>query len=331
MIIPVPRKKEINAMRIVAIVFIAVVLLIGCVHLNINRNLNALKRVEIGDDQAAVLDTMGPPDIRTEINARRLVMYYQTQAAKSTADPVTPDICTPIAFEDGRVVGVGDDLVQTWIREEQERVRRAEDAERKRREAQQAAEAKREAEAVRQQKIAALEKKVKPIPAHKAALNLELYRQLLALDPGNARYQKKVAFYEERLARQQKANKARAERTAKLKQRQAWDQARDDRNKSLRQYTGNGIAEMAVHDMGPGSLYVWVKNVSRQIITTHPDHFTLLDSHNKPTQCDVSSSLDSVLEPGSISHGKIEYSEAVIPSELVFRNRESGRITKSFQ
>ena len=87
---------------------------------------------------------------------------------------------------------------------------------------------------------------------------------------------------------------------------------------------------MAVHDMGPGSLYVWVKNVSRQIITTHPDHFTLLDNQNNPARCNVSSSLDSVLEPGSISHGKIEYSDAVIPSELVFRNRESGRISKSF-
>ena len=318
-------------MRIGAIVFIAVALLIGCVHLNVNRNLNALKRVEIGDDQATVLDTMGPPDIRTEINDRRFVIYYQTQAGKSTAAPVTPDMCTPIALEDGRVVAIGGDLVQTWITEEEERIRRAKDAERKRREAHMAAEAKREAEAVRQQKIAALEKKVKPIPAHKAALNLNLYRQLLALDPGNARYQKKVAFYEERLVRQQKASQARAERAAKLKQRKAWYQARDDRNRSLRQYTGNGIAEMAVHDLGPGSLYVWIKNVSRQIITTHPDHFTLLDNNNKPARCDVSSSLDSVLEPGSISHGKIEYSEAIMPSELVFRNRESGRVSKSFQ
>jgi hypothetical protein len=222
-------------------------------------------------------------------------------------------------------------LAETWVREEEERLRRAEAAERRRREAQRAAEAKQEAEAARQRKIAALEKEVKPIPGHKAALNLKLYRQLLELDPGNARYQKKVAFYEDRLARQQKANKARADRDAKLKQLQAWNQAREERNKSLRQYTGNGIAEMAVHDMGPGSLYVWVKNVSTQIITTHPDHFTLLDNLGKPVRCEISSSLDRVLEPGSISHGKIQYSDAVLPSELVFRNRESGKISKSFK
>lgn len=318
-------------MRIGAIVFISIVLLIGCVHLDINRNLNALNRVELGDDLAAVIDTVGTPDIRTDINDRRFVIYYQTQAGKNANEPITPDLCTPIAFEDGEVVAIGDDLAETWMREEEDRLRRAEDAERKRREAQRAADAKQEAEAARQRKIAALEKEVKPIPGHKAALNLKLYRQLLELDPGNARYQKKVAFYEDRLARQQKASKARADRAAKLKQRQAWDQAREERNKGLRQYTGNGIAEMAVHDMGPGSLYVWVKNVSTQIITTHPDHFTLLDNSGKPVRCEISSSLDSVLEPGSISHGKIQYSDAVLPSELVFRNRESGKISKSFK
>jgi hypothetical protein len=189
----------------------------------------------------------------------------------------------------------------------------------------------RRAKAARQQKIEALENEVKPVPGGNAALNLKLYRQLLALDPENSRYQKKVAFYEDRLAKQQKAQQERAIRSAKAKRRQAWDQAREGRNKQLRQYSGNGIAEMAVHDMGNGSLYVWVKNVSRQIITTHPDHFTLIDSDNNVVKGEISDSLDSVLEPGSISHGKIEYSREIEPKELIFQNRESGRISKSFQ
>ena len=186
-------------------------------------------------------------------------------------------------------------------------------------------------EAERQQKIQTLEREVKPVPASNAALNLALYRQLLELDPDNPHYQKKVAFYEERLSRQQKARQEHAASAAKQKQRQAWERAREARNKALRQYTGNGIAEMAVHDMGPGSLYVWVKNVSRQIITTHPDHFTLLDNDNNSIRCEVSNSLDSVLEPGSISHGKLEYNDDIQPKELIFRNRESGRISKVFQ
>ena len=164
-----------------------------------------------------------------------------------------------------------------------------------------------------------------------AALNLKLYRQLLALDPDQPRYRKKVEFYENRLAQQKKARQARSVRKAKEKQRQAWEQARETRNHMLRQYTGNQTAEMAVHDMGKGTLYVWVKNVSEQIITTHPDHFILMDKDNDRVRCDISSSLDSVLEPGSISHGKIQFDAKILPKELVFQNQITGRISKSLE
>lgn len=318
-------------MRIGAIVFIAACLLTACGHLNINKNINALNRIQPGDDQGMVIETMGPPDLSRELSSRRLVVYYQTTPAASSDAPLTPELCTPIAFEDGRVVAVGNELVEAWSAEEEARIHRAEVAERQRKQAEKAASASKEAEVVRQQKIAALEKKVRPVPAHKATLNLELYRQLLDLDPDNARYQKKVAFYEESVVRQEKARQDRAALAARQKQKQAWEQGRVTRNYKLRQYTGNGIAEMAVHDMGPGSLYVWVKNVSRQIITTHPDHFTLKDSQSNTVRCKISPSLDSVLEPGSISHGKIEYKDDIFPRELIFHNRESGRISKSFQ
>jgi hypothetical protein len=329
--IPAPWKKEIRAMRFGAMVFVAACLLAGCVHLDINKNINALKRISPGDPQEDVFEALGPPDLRRDINDQRYLVYYQTKTGTATNGQVGPELCTPVAVENGRVVGTGEELAQRWISEEADRQHRAMVAERERRRAEMAEAARREAEADRREKIAALEKEVKPIPAHKAALNLKLYRQLLALDPANARYQKKVAFYEQRLAKQEKARQDRAMRAAARQKRQAWEKGREARNKKLRQYTGNGIAEMAVHDMGPGTLYVWVKNVSRQIITTHPDHFTLFDSRNNKVRCQISASLDSVLEPGSISHGKIEYSDTLFPKELIFRNRESGRISKSFQ
>ncbi|WP_167527590.1 DUF3192 domain-containing protein [Desulfosarcina alkanivorans] len=318
-------------MRIRVIVFIAAVVMTGCVHLDIQKNIDALGRIEPGDTQAAVFETMGPPDLRNDINDRRFVVFYQTKTGK--ADGTTPltALCTPIAFENGKVVEVGNDLTDQWTREEEERQRQAEIAEKARREAKMAELARQRAETERRDKIAALEKKVKPVPVSNAALNLKLYRQLRDLDPDNSRYQKKVAFYEERLVRQKKARQDRAARKAKERQRREWEQARDTRNKQLRHYTGNGTAEMAVHDMGSGSLYVWVKNVSQQIITTHPDYFTLLDSDRNPARCEISDSLDSVLEPGGISHGKIDFSREVQPGELIFQNRESGRISKLFQ
>lgn len=318
-------------MRIGVIVFIAASMLTACAHLDIDKNIIALKQVQPGDAQTVVFKAMGPPDLRNDITDQRFMAYYQTKAGKSRDAPVTTALCTPVAFENGHVVAVGDDLTEAWTREEEERIRQAEIAERERQQIEMAEANRKQAEAARQDKIAALEKEVGPVPASNAALNLELYRQLLDLDPGNSRYQKKVADYQARLALQKKVRQEGAVRAAKEKHRKAWEQAREARNKKLRQYAGNGTAEMALHDMGNGSLYVWVKNVSNQIITTHPDHFTLVDSENNEARCEVSDSLDSVLEPGSLSHGKIEYSRVIEPKELIFQNRESGRISRSLQ
>jgi len=318
-------------MRIGVIVFIAAVVLSACVHLDINKNINALKTIQPGDSQEVVFETLGPPDLRNDISDKRFVTFYRTKAGDLSGTPVSTALCTPISFENGQVVVVGEDFTERWTLEEKERIHQTAIAESERQQVEMAEAALQRAKAARQEKIEALENEVKPVPASNAALNLKLYRQLLELDPGNSRYQKKVAVYEDRLAKQKKARHERTVRSAKAKRRQAWEQAREGRNKKLRQYTGNGIAEMAVHDMGNGSLYVWVKNVSNQIITTHPDHFTLVDSENNPVACEISDSFDSVLEPGSISHGKIEYSREIEPRELIFQNQESGRISKSFQ
>jgi hypothetical protein len=329
--IPVPRKKEVGAMRIGVIVFIAAFTLSACAHLDINNKINALKAIQPGDTQEMVFQNLGPPDLRNDINDQRFVAFYQTTTGELPDGKITEAMCTPVAFENGLVVAVGGDQAERWTQEEKERVRQAAIADRERKQAEMAEAAAQRELVARQEKIAALEKEVKPVPVSNAALNLKLYRQLLELDPDNHRYQKKVAVYEERLAEQEKADQERAIRAAKAKQRQAWERDRAERNKKLRQYTGNGIAEMAVHDMGNGSLYVWVKNVSKQIITTHPDHFTLLDSENNVIACKISDNMDSVLEPGSISHGKFEYNSEIEPKELIFQNREAGRISKSFQ
>lgn len=329
--IPVLWNKESGAMRMGGIVLIAAIVLTGCAHMDINKNISALNRVQAGDTKEAVFNAMGPPDLRNDITDRRFVAFYRTKAGKSPGAPVTMAMCTPVSFENGRVVAVGDDMTEAWTLEKEALQRRAEKAERQRQEAEKVEAARRRAEAERQKKIRAIEKKVRPVPASNASLNLKLYRQLLELDPHNPRYRKKVALYEERLGRQEKTRQERMIRAAREKQRQTWEQARETRNTRLRQYTGNGTAEIAVHDMGNGSLYVWVKNVSGQIITTHPDYFTLVDSDGNKIELRISDTLDSVLEPGSISHGRIEFNGEVLPRELIFENPEAGRVSKSFQ
>jgi outer membrane protein assembly factor BamE (lipoprotein component of BamABCDE complex) len=318
-------------MRIGVIVMFAACLLTGCAHLEFNQTVRQLEQIQRGDTRQSVVEKLGPPDMLDEINTQRAVAYYQTSAGPSSQAPVTKEMCTAVAYEFDQVVAVGDDPSERWKQEEAERLKQAEIAERERKAVERAEAARRQAEAARQEKIRALEEEVRPVPASNAALNLKLYRQLLALDPDQPRYRKKVDFYENRLEQQKKARQVRSVRKAKEKQRQAWEQARETRNHLLRQYTGNQTAEMAVHDMGKGTLYVWVKNVSGQIFTTHPDHFTLLDRDDNRARCDISSSLDSVLEPGSISHGKIQYDADVFPKELIFQNQIAGRISKSLE
>ncbi len=318
-------------MRSWAILFVTAVLLCGCSHTEAQKNVKALKLVQIGDTKKMVDDQMGSPDIMEEISKQRFVAYYQTKKKPSPETPVVKALCTPVAFENGLVAAVGGDIRDRWVREEEERLRRMKIEEARRQAEKEATLARERQAAERRNKIEELEKAVAPIPAYNVASNLKLYRQLLQLDPENPKYQKKVSYYEARLVEQNERREARAAKAEKEKLRKAWEESRPDRNERLRQYTGNGIAKMAVHDMGDGSLYVWVKNVSNQIITTHPDYFTLLDGDDEPMSCEISDSLDSVLEPGSLSHGKITYDDSIIPKELIFQNREAGRISKSFQ
>lgn len=317
-------------MRFGAIVIFAIFALVGCAHLEVDRKAEALSLINHGDSQVDVFQIVGEPDIRHDISQTRMVVFYQTQSKPSEDAPLTTGLCTPVAIENGKVVAIGEDLTAQWTREAEAKKKQVELAARQRQRNENARTARQMAEARRQEKINDLEKKVRPVPASNAALNLKLYRQLHELDPRNPRYQQKVLYYEERLARQEKNRAQRVIKREKARALEAWEKGREARNVKLRQYSGNGTAEMAVHDMGSGSFYIWVKNVSRQIITTHPDHFTMIDYDNKKIRCNISESLDSVLEPGSISHGRIEYDKTLIPKELIFENRESGHISKTF-
>lgn len=325
------RNKELVSMRIWAIALIVMLMSAGCAHLDVDRKAEALTHIQAGDTQEDLVNIVGEPDIKHDIDDGRAMFFFQTQSKASEDDLLTTDLCTPVAIENGKVVSVGEDLTPKWSREKEARLRNEQARAQKRKKARLAELERKKIEDQRRQKIAELEKKVKPVPASNAELNLKLYKQLLELDPFNDRYQKRVALYEKRLAEQTKKQKARQLKKQKERRKQAWEDGRNSRNTKLRQYSGNGTAEMAAHDMGNGSLYVWVKNISNQIITTHPDHFTLVDENDHGIPCKISDHLDSVLEPGGISHGRIEYDESAYPQKLIFENREAGKIIKKFE
>lgn len=307
-------------MRTGVAIFITVFTLAACAQSKVLNNKTALSEIHLGYGMETVVEALGVPVFRHDISEQSFVAYYQTKAGESSDSPVTRAMCTPIGIENRKVVAIGDEMTEAWIQEIEERKRQAKLAEQEKLE-----------QAKRQAKIDALEKEVKPIPAYRAALNLKLYRQLLDLDPDNTVYQLKVAVYEQRLTMQKKANRDRVDAKAKDKALQIWEETREERNKKLRVYTGNGIVNMAVEDMGKGSLYVWVKNVSQKFIIVHPDYFSLMEADNKKARCQISDSLNSILEPGSLSHGKISYSEEIIPKELILHILDSDQIKKSLR
>ncbi|MGA6926630.1 MAG: DUF3192 domain-containing protein, partial [Desulfosarcina sp.] len=209
-------------MRLEVIVFIAATMLAGCMHLNTQKNMAALDRVRVGDSQESVFQIVGMPDLRHDITDRRWVAFYQTQpvqtrTGKASDAPLTTAWCTPVSFENGRVVSVGEDLTESWTRDENERLRQAKILDQRRQQTALAETARQRAAAERRKKIERLENEVGPVPASNAALNLKLYRELLDLDPDNSRYQNKVALYEERLAVQDKAHQEQARLAAKEK------------------------------------------------------------------------------------------------------------------
>lgn len=315
-------------MRIGLIALLSAVVVLGCATAPYEKNRRALEQVQPGGTWESLEAALGPPAIRRDISDSRFVAYYQTKRNVTSNRAVTTALCTSVAVENGQVVQVGQDPTVTWTQAEAAHQRQVAIDQRNR----QGAEAERlRAEAERRQKIELLEQKVRPVPASKAGLNLKLYRQLQALDPDNPYYRKKVALYQGKWERQQQAAQARAEQAAEDQKRQAWIDDRAARNEQLRQYTGSATAQVAVHDMGNGSLYVWVKNTGSQVITTHPDHFTLLGDDDNVLEAEISGSLDRVVEPGGISHGRIAYRPDVMIKALIFDNPASGRITKPFQ
>lgn len=312
------------------LLFSIIFLLMSCAQMEIADNKNALPTIKTGDSEAQVLDAAGRPDLRYDFSPGKFVYYYQTENDRTDNAYLDKKSLTAISFENGYVSMVGTDLMDKWKADALEKERQIKEAERKRLAAIKLAEEKERAEAERLSKIEALEKKVKPIPASNAALNLMLYQKLLALDPENPRYQKKVEHYQERLKAQKQIEEKRAKRVAYAKSQKGKDELRQKRNMTLRKYTGNENAKIAVHDMGSGWLYIWLKNTGKQTITSHPDYFTLLDRKKRPIQCSFEKNLEAVLEPGDIAHGKIKLEKDAHPKELIFENNEAGKIKKAF-
>lgn len=307
-----------------------IIMISGCTHIIPAENKKAIDSLKAGATEQEVLHSLGTPDLRYDFGPGKFVYYYRTMASPAGDCGSDRSLCTPLSFVNGTLSVAGQDLMDQWEKERIEQQKRDQLARQEKLRKEKLALERQKAEIQRKKKIRALEKKVKPIPAARVALNLKLYRELLALDPDNPRYQKRVALYQERLEHKNRIA-TKKERMAARKRAQALkEEKRKQRNHQLRQYSGNENAEVAVHDMGNGTLYIWLKNVGTQTITSHPDYFTIVDQNEEKIGCRFASGFDAVIEPGDIAHGKVKCLSALKLKRLIFKNNEAGIVVKDF-
>jgi hypothetical protein len=257
---------------------------------------------------------LGEPTRRELFAPDRYVYFYDSGPYKGK----------PLCFDKHRVVHIGPELLASWRKERLIRTTGGESAGELSSKAK--ARVKATLKAERNARIAELERQVKPLPVSATGENLRLYRELLSLAPDNARYRRKVAFYRARLEAEQTQKKQAVELAAKKRQ----EVARKRRNKALRVYEGNDKVQIAIHELGRGELYLWVKNLSDSALLLVSSYYRLLDADSAPITMRVGSELQGLVAAGGIAYGKLIYDAKLRPSRLILDHPKAGVVEKWF-
>lgn len=295
--------------RIAIFTGLVLALMMGCA----GSSQQGAPQVATGMDAEGVTRLLGEPSRREVFAPDRFVFFYDEGPYENR----------PVCFDRQRVVHVGPELLAGW-RDERMATATGKDGGALSRKAKDRVKATLSAE--RQARIAALERKVKPLPVSATADNLRIYRELLSLAPDNARYRRKVAFYQER----HRTEKAAQQKAAQLAAQRRLDEERQRRNQQLRVYEGNQQVQMALHQLGRGALYLWLKNLSDKSLSLEAGHYHMLDPEGGTIPLQVSVELQGRLAPGGIAYGKLTYSEEVSPERLRFDHPGTGAIEKRF-
>jgi hypothetical protein len=286
------------------------VLLLGCAGIS----QRGVEPISIGMGPEAVTRQLGEPARREQFAPDRFVYFYDDG----------PYADRPVCFDKQRVVHVGPEFLDAW---REERMALATGGKGGGPLSQGArARVKATLEAERQARIVALERQVKPLPVSATARNLEIYRELLSLDPDNPRYRRKVAFYQER----NQAEKAQQRKAAQLAAQRRSDKERKRRNQQLRVYEGNEQVQMAIHELGSGALYLWLKNLSEAPLLLVTSYYRLMAADDTPIAFSVGDELQGSLAPGGVAQGKLTYAEGAKPHRLLFDHPKVGTIEKWF-
>ena len=291
--------------------------------LNLPPGEDTLEKIEAGMEEKTVRLLAGEPDrvVPTPYGAR--VLYYRESiVADCTKDLST---CLPIVVANGRVAAIGQQWMAAWQSEQKRQQNREIAAARQQKSDSplrlNGAAADNQSSAATREQIARLENQVRRIPVSRTMDNLKIYRYLQKLDPGSAKYARKVAFYEAQLKRDQERRAEEKRLAAELRQRQ---------NALLKNFEGNDRARIALENLGGGNFHVWVESRLKTALRIQPRHFTLVCTNGARFAVYQSKDLTDTIAPGKVIDGRLSFDAYCPPREMVFNHPATGRITRAF-
>ena len=88
-----------------------------------SRNRDNLMRLDLGMTKEQVVQIMGKPDLneayQTADGGALVILFYYTNRKWADSN-ITKDECTPLVFENGKLIGWGDEFYQSKIKVEVE-------------------------------------------------------------------------------------------------------------------------------------------------------------------------------------------------------------------
>lgn len=323
-----------NAHRLFSLMIVAFSgLLIACSSavLNLPPGEDTIAKIEAGMEEKTVRLLAGEPDRVEQTPYGAHVLYYR----ESLVSDCTKDLatCVPIVVADGRVAAIGQQWLSAWEKEQKEaaadriqRMKAARAAARDQKKME--APLRLNGSAMEQQpddatraQIIRLENEVHRIPVSRTMDNLKIYRYLHKLDPENAKYVRKVAFYEAQLESDQ-------QRRAEAKKREAATRRRQ--NETLKAFEGNERVRMAIENLGGGQFHVWIENRLPAPIKIAPRHFTLVCTNDSRFAVYQTKDFNDTVSAGEIIDGRLAFDAYCPPREIVFSHPSAGRLTRVF-
>jgi len=101
----------------IVILFITLgIFLTSCASLKMAKNNENLLKLKMGMSTDEVISIMGKPDLNEaykSLNGKPIIIFFYYTQRKWADGTITKDKCTPVVFENGKLIGWGDEFYKT--------------------------------------------------------------------------------------------------------------------------------------------------------------------------------------------------------------------------